>query len=75
MILMRNGETTLPDELRDPTYYGEQDENGVDLSLIRANLKLTPTQRARQAERAARDTQRLMENARRNRQKSARTDR
>jgi len=25
--------------------YGEQDENGVDLSLLRANLKLTPTER------------------------------
>ena len=25
--------------------YGDQDENGVDLSLLRENLKLTPTQR------------------------------
>ena len=25
--------------------YGEQDENGVDLSLLRENLKLTPEQR------------------------------
>ena len=25
--------------------YGEQDENGVDLSLLRTNLKLTPTER------------------------------
>lgn len=25
--------------------YGEQDANGVDLSLLRANLKLTPTER------------------------------
>ncbi len=25
--------------------YGEQDENGVDLSLLRENLKLTPTER------------------------------
>jgi len=25
--------------------YGDQDENGVDLSLLRANLKLTPTER------------------------------
>ena len=25
--------------------FGEQDENGVDLSLLRENLKLTPTQR------------------------------
>ncbi len=25
--------------------YGEQDENGIDISLLRANLKLTPTER------------------------------
>ncbi len=25
--------------------YGEQDENGVDVSLLRENLKLTPTER------------------------------
>jgi len=25
--------------------FGEQDENGVDLSHLRANLRLTPTQR------------------------------
>ena len=25
--------------------YGDQDENGIDLSLLRANLKLTPNQR------------------------------
>lgn len=31
---------------------GQYDENGVDLSLIRANLRLTPTERARRAERA-----------------------
>jgi hypothetical protein len=30
-----------------PHDYGEQDENGVDLSLIRANLKLTPLERSR----------------------------
>lgn len=27
--------------------YGEQDEHGVDLSLLRRNLKLTPTERLR----------------------------
>jgi hypothetical protein len=25
--------------------YGDQDENGIDLSLLRENLKLTPTER------------------------------
>lgn len=28
-----------------PSNYGEQNENGVDLSLIRANLKLTQEER------------------------------
>ena len=32
--------------------YGEQDENGIDLSLLRANLKLTPTERYRNHQRA-----------------------
>lgn len=27
--------------------YGDQDENGVDLSLLRENLKLTPIERLR----------------------------
>ena len=27
--------------------FGEQDENGVDLSLLRQNLRLTPTERLR----------------------------
>lgn len=27
--------------------YGEQDENGIDLSLLRENLRLTPLQRYR----------------------------
>src|SRR2546426_2222366 len=29
---------------------GQYDENGVDLSLIRANMRVTPTERARRAE-------------------------
>lgn len=32
-------------KMQDPLWYGEQDENGVDLSLIRANLELTPEER------------------------------
>ena len=37
-----------------PTFgtLGQCDQNGVDLSLIRANMKLTPEERARRAERA-----------------------
>ena len=51
-----------------PTNYGEQDENGVDLSLIRENLKLTPTQRLRKAEQARRGALRLLEYGRKHRQ-------
>lgn len=32
--------------------FGEQDENGVDLSLLRENLKLTPTERIEKMRRA-----------------------
>jgi hypothetical protein len=32
--------------------YGEQDENGIDLSLLRENLKLTPLERLRRMQRA-----------------------
>ena len=30
----------------------QHDENGIDLSLIRANMRLSPSERARRAERA-----------------------
>jgi hypothetical protein len=45
-------------------YCAEQDENGVDLSLIRENLKLTPLERARKAERLRRGVLRMHELAR-----------
>lgn len=44
-----------------PDYYCEQDENGVDLSLIRDNLKLTPLQRLRKADAARRQALKLFE--------------
>ena len=47
------------------TRYGEQDENGTDLSLIRSLLRRTPLERARIADRARRDALRLREHARR----------
>ncbi len=34
--------------------FGEQDENGIDLSLLRANLRLTPTERLHKHLRALR---------------------
>lgn len=48
------------------------DENGVDLSLIREMLKLTPTQRVRRMDKARRDALRLMEYGRRHRSQLAR---
>ena len=33
--------------------YGDQDENGIDLSLLRERLKLTPTERLERNRRAA----------------------
>jgi hypothetical protein len=51
------------------TDYGEQDENGVDLSLIRMNLRLTPAERLRRGDKARRDALRLLEYGRRSREK------
>ncbi len=47
-----------------PNWYGEQDENGIDLSLIRENLKRTPEERIRRADRARRQALKLLEHAR-----------
>jgi hypothetical protein len=47
------------------TPYGEQDENGVDWSILRANLRLTPLERLRRADAAARSLLRLRANVRR----------
>ena len=44
--------------------YGEQDENGIDLSLLRKNLKLTPTQRLHRLECATNSLRELTSNAR-----------
>ena len=35
-----------------PNYWGDQDENGVDLARLRENLKLTPAERIDQHEAA-----------------------
>jgi hypothetical protein len=47
------------------TPYGEQDENGVDWSILRANLRLTPLERLRRADAAAQALLRLRANVRR----------
>jgi len=44
--------------------YGEQDENGVDLSLIRELLQLAPVDRLRRMDRATTDALRLRKYAR-----------
>jgi hypothetical protein len=51
--------------------YGEYDENGVDLSLIRYMLQRTPLERLVLMEQHARDTQVLLEYGRRHRQTKA----
>ena len=48
-----------------PHCYGEQDENGVDLSLIRENLRLTPEERLLRGDRARRGVLELQRHARR----------
>lgn len=48
--------------------YGEQDENGIDLSLIRSNLKLTPLERVRLGDRARRMSLELQEIGQRQRE-------
>ncbi len=50
-----------------PLWYGEQDANGVDLSLIRENLKLTPSERLLRGDRARRSALRLLEYGRQQR--------
>lgn len=51
--------------------YGEQDENGIDLSLIRVNLKLTPLERARQGDVHRLGALQLQEYGRRHREQVA----
>lgn len=41
--------------------YGYQDENGIDLSLILANLRMTPDERVRQAQKAAQQLTRMLD--------------
>jgi hypothetical protein len=47
------------------TAYGEQDENGTDLSLIRELLRLSPAERLRRGDEATTDALRLRTHARR----------
>ena len=53
------------------TPYGEQDENGTDLSLIRANLRLPPAERLLKSYYGSRGILQLVEYGRRHRENSA----
>lgn len=64
-------ETVRPSLLRGALDYGEQDENGIDLSLIRSNLKLTPWERICRGDAARRQALMLQEYGRRHREKTA----
>ena len=57
--------------LQNPLWYGEQDENGVDLSLIRANLKLSPQERLVRGDRALEEALRLLDYGRQQRETAA----
>jgi hypothetical protein len=57
------------------TPYGEQDENGTDLSLIRSLLAMTPLERVRAGDRARRSAVWLRQHARRQPQERSGTDR
>ncbi len=52
--------------------FPEQDENGVDLSLIRTNLRLSPVERLRKGDQARRSALRLMRLGRQHRQRQTR---
>ena len=53
------------------TYYGEQDENGVDLSLIDELMEMTVEERLARMARARRSALRLMDIGRREREERA----
>jgi hypothetical protein len=57
-----SGKTSLYIPEKPPVItYGEHDENGVDLSLLRWLLSKSPLERLQIMERAARDTKKLNE--------------
>jgi hypothetical protein len=62
-------------QLATADYYGEYNADGVDLSLLRYLLQLSPLERLKLMERHARDTQILFEYGRRHREAQAGRDR
>ena len=53
-FLLQDNSATFPFSYIPSVESGQDDPKGVDLSLIRANMRLTPTERARQADRVRR---------------------
>jgi hypothetical protein len=70
----QSGQGALPEPLS-KEYYGEYDENGVDLSLIRYMLTLSPLERLRAMDKHARDTLLLLDYGRKHREAQAGKDR
>jgi hypothetical protein len=62
-------------ENHDAPEYGDYDDNGVDLSMLRYMLRLSPLERLIVMERHAKDMAVLHEYGRRNRQAKASTNR
>jgi hypothetical protein len=60
-------DTPLP-PIQFPVSYGDQDENGVDLSLIRYMLSLSSRERVQRMSKACRDAYWLYEDGRRQRE-------
>jgi hypothetical protein len=59
---MEQPEAPKPDAEQSKAYWKSiQDERGVDVTLIRSILKLSPSERLRRADRARRSALRLME--------------
>ncbi len=52
-------------------FFGEYSESGVDLSLLRHMLSLTPLQRVERMEQFARETQQILEYGRNRRESNA----
>jgi len=71
---MHNSQVIRPDPAK-RTNYGDYDENGVDLSLLRYMLQLTPLERLTLMEKHARDTEILYEYGRKHRESKAAQDR
>ena len=65
--------TKIANQESDAYWSSIQDENGVDLTIIRANLRRTPLERLRLADAGRRSALRLMEAGKLNREQRAKS--